>query len=118
MLKAIPFIFMALPAAAQTLLCGGAEPFWSLELSAQHAHFSSPEQSGITLEVAHTAAASGRDWPKGYTLLGPSKSGIALLHKRTCDDTMSDVIYSHSIDYLTQEGLEPVILTGCCRLKP
>lgn len=118
MLKAIPLIFLAFPAQAQSFLCGGAEPFWSLEISTGTANFNSPEQPDITLEIAHTAVAAGRSWPKGFTLLGPRMSGIALLHERACNDTTADITYSHSIDFLTQDGLEPVILTGCCRLKP
>lgn len=117
-LTTIGFIAGAAPISAQSYLCGGAEPFWSLELSPATGLFSTPERPPQSLEVALITQTKGRPWPKGYTLIGDNTTGIALIRARHCSDTMSDIEHAYEVEYLTQDGTLPVIFAGCCRLKP
>lgn len=119
MLKTLtPLLFLAGHASAQPYLCGGVEPFWSLEIHAETATFSTPDIPSQTLEIPLITETQGRPWPRAFTLISNTATGIALIRERACNDTMSDRSYPFEIDYLTQTGTTPVILTGCCRLKP
>ncbi len=107
---------------AQPLICGGAEPFWSLETSdgpeAQDALFTTPGAAPIGYETALITKAQGRPDPLALTLIAPQDTAIAIIAARPCSDTMSDIDYSHTIELLTQRQGEAVMFTGCCRLRP
>lgn len=119
MLKSLILALMvSAPAQSQTYLCGGVEPFWSLEITPERGVFSSPDKASQTYEIPLTTQTRGREWPIAFTMIGESTTGIALLRKRACSDTMSDIEFSHELDFLTQSGTVPIIYTGCCRLKP
>ena len=123
-MKRIALLAALLPAAAMgeetrpPLLCGGVEPFWSLEIAEDNAVFTAPDTPQIDYSIPDERAALGRLWPRGLTLLAPEDTAIALLRPASCSDTMSDRDYGWTIDLLTQKSGEAVILTGCCRLDP
>ena len=104
--------------ARPSLLCGGAEPFWSLAIDQETAHFSAPDRPEISYAIPDERTALGRDWPRGLTLTAPEDTAIALVRPEVCGDTMSDQEFGWRIDLLTQWAGEAVIVTGCCREAP
>ncbi len=119
MLKAlISFLFLATASSAQPYLCGGVEPFWSLEIRSDTATFSTPDIPSQSLDIPLITKTEGRPWPRAFTLISETGTGIALIRQRRCNDTMSDRKFPFEIDYLTQSSSTPIILTGCCRLRP
>lgn len=102
-------------AAPEALLCGGVEPFWSLQLDAEGATYGTPDQPRIDYLIVDQRAALGREWPKAITLAAPNDTALALLRPQTCSDGMSDRVMDWTIDMLTQRDDEAVVLTGCCR---
>ncbi|MEM7270604.1 MAG: hypothetical protein AAF401_15300 [Pseudomonadota bacterium] len=118
---AIALMLMAFPAMADDrphLLCGGNEPFWSLELDIEEATYTAPDSPQIDYTMPHVAKAEGRNWPRVLTLLATQDTALAILRPMQCDDTMSDREYDWTIDLLTQRRGEAIALTGCCRLRP
>jgi len=111
-------LILPIPAHSQPYLCGGVEPYWSLEIRDKTAIFSQPDQTSQALEIPLITETQGRLWPRAFTLISDTATGIALMRERACSDTMSDRSYPFEIDYLTQSGSTPIILTGCCRLRP
>ena len=120
---ALAFAFCAAPLTAlgddarPALLCGGVEPFWSLELGTEGALFSTPDRQ-IDYTIPDERPALGRFWPRALTLIAPADTAIAILRPETCGDTMSDIEFDWMIDLLTQERGEAVMFTGCCRAAP
>lgn len=100
------------------LLCGGVEPFWSLEIGAEDAIFSAPHIERIDYSIPHVATAEGRSWPQVLTLLAQRDTALAIVRPLNCSDTMSDTTFDWMIDVLTQRNGEAIALTGCCRLRP
>lgn len=100
------------------LLCGGAEPFWSLEIGAEKATFTAPDVDQIDYTIPHVAKAQGRPWPEVLTLLAQRDTALAIIRPMQCSDTMSDTRYDWTIDVLTQRNGAAIALTGCCRLRP
>lgn len=100
------------------LLCGGVEPFWSLEIGADEAIFSAPDIEQIDYTIPHVAKAEGRPWPEVMTLLEERDTALAIVRPMQCSDTMSDTKFDWTIDVLTQRKGEAIALTGCCRLRP
>jgi len=100
------------------LLCGGVEPLWSLEISADAAVFTAPDVEQITYAIPHIAKAEGRPWPQVMTLLADRDTALAIVRPMQCSDTMSDTEFDWMIDVLTQRQGEAIALTGCCRLRP
>lgn len=108
----------AFAADRPALLCGGVEPFWSLELGAETAVFTAPDQPQIDYTIPDVKTAEGRDWPRILTLLSFNDTALAILRPAACSDTMSDRAYDWTLDLLTQRAGEAIALTGCCRLRP
>ncbi|MBY8974218.1 hypothetical protein KHP62_00265 [Rhodobacteraceae bacterium NNCM2] len=101
------------------LLCGGAEPIWNLSLEDNRGAFTSPQQAdAITYDVRLTTTAKGREWPLALTLIGLRDTAIILLDQRQCTDTQTETDYPYAAHLMTQRGTEPILLTGCCRIKP
>ena len=99
------------------LLCGGAEPFWSLEIGADAALFTAPDSADIMYDIPLSTPADGRVWPRALTLTAPQDTAIAILRPAACLDTLSDQTNGWTIDLLTQRRSEAILLTGCCRAK-
>lgn len=89
------------------LVCKG--PGWTLDLGPETATLGFAGMR-TELEILHRATARGAESPEALTLIGPRASAILILHDRSCG--AGDPIEAQ---LLTQEGLEPVLLTGCCR---
>ncbi len=100
------------------LLCGGVEPFWSLDVNAEEAVFSAPDIEQIDYTIPHVAKAEGRSWPQVLTLLSQRDTALGIIRPQNCSDTMSDSTFDWTIDVLTQRKGEAIALTGCCRLRP
>lgn len=100
------------------LLCGGVEPFWSLEISEDEALYAAPDTDPITYSIPLITKAEGRPWPQVLTLLAERDTALAIIRPLLCSDTMSDVKFDWTIDVLTQRNSEAIALTGCCRPAP
>ena len=100
------------------LLCGGVEPFWSLEIGTDEAAFTAPDVEQIDYTIPHVAKAEGRPWPQVLTLLAQRDTALAIVRPLHCSDTMSDIKFDWTIDVLTQRSGGAIALTGCCRLRP
>lgn len=101
------------------MLCGGAEPFWNLTIEDDRAAYSTPDQpDAVSFEIRLDTRAEGRDWPRALTLIARGDTAVILLDQRACSDTVSDRAYPYSGTLLTQRGVEPIVLSGCCRPKP
>lgn len=118
---ALAMLLLAAPAVAQDrpaqLLCGGVEPFWSLEIGAETALYTAPDSADIEYTIPLTTPAEGRVWPRALTLLAEQDTAIAIIRPATCSDSMSDREYEWTVDVLTQRRSEAIVLTGCCRAK-
>ena len=111
-------VLAAPPAFAETYLCSGTDPDWSLELEQTTALFSAPDRTTTRYDVPLITQAEARDWPRAYTLVSRDATAIAVLRAQTCINPGVDREFGTTLDILTQSGVTPVILTGCCRLKP
>ncbi|MEM0944052.1 MAG: hypothetical protein AAGI70_08905 [Pseudomonadota bacterium] len=112
---------MALPAMAEDLpplLCGGVEPNWSVRIEGDRASFSEPGQDAIPYDIPHRVQAEGRSYPRALTLIGQRSTAVALVDQRQCLDGMADQPRPFALEFLTQRALEPILLTGCCRVLP
>ena len=101
------------------LFCEGENPFWTLELDTVSAVF---QRTGNTLrafDVPLVAIAQGRTDPKTYSLINLSAADTAIVTIRNsiCSNNVTQTIAPMTIDILTQEGSEAVLLTGCCTVK-
>lgn len=105
---------LALPlcagAAAAELTCGGVEPDWRLDLAEDSAVFDFLRDG--TFEVPQMSMAKGADLPRAYTLIADFDTAIVIVADGPCS---SGDLRAH---VLTQQGTEPVILTGCCTGTP
>lgn len=100
------------------LACGGVEPFWSLDLRAEAAAFTAPDQPQIDYSIPDEKRAEGRFWPRALTLIAPQDTAILLIRPSVCSDTMSDIEHEWTVDFLTQRRGEAIVYTGCCRAAP
>lgn len=97
---------------AQTFQCVGLNPDWKMNLNAQSADFSFQGRQ-VRFDIPQKATARGYDWPQAMTLVSPDTTAIVVLDQDICQIVADEL--SLSIDILTQDGLEPILLTGCCR---
>ena len=104
--------------AASDLICGGVEPFWALEIKGETALFTAPDTPDIAYDVQLRTVAEGRTSPVALTLIARTDTAIVILGERACGDTMSDTVFSHSVEVLTQRQSRAVMYTGCCRAVP
>lgn len=99
------------------LICSGVEPGWTLELEGG-AGLLTPETGAraTVMTIAQRTIADGRPYPRALTLISRTQTAIALVNRRACFDTASDVEYPFAADLLTQKRGLPALLTGCCRI--
>lgn len=100
------------------LICGGVEPFWSLEFFDDSALFSAPDVADIDYEIALRTPAEGRPDPVAITLISRRDTALAIIATRACGDSMSDIEHAYTAEILTQRQSEAIMLTGCCRMRP
>ncbi|MEP5760555.1 MAG: hypothetical protein ABJ327_14820 [Litoreibacter sp.] len=86
-------------------------PDWTLEIDGDAALFTNPDPLDMTIPQRSTA--QGREWPQAFTLIGGRDTAIVIMNERTCS-TRTTTNYALEVHVLTQDGEEPVILTGCC----
>ncbi len=111
-------IWTPLSAQEAGLICGGVEPFWSLEFHDERALFTAPDVQDIDYEIALRTPAQGRPDPVAITLISRRDTALAIIATRSCGDTMSDIVHPYSAEILTQRNSEAIMLTGCCRMRP
>ncbi|MEO0486634.1 MAG: hypothetical protein AAF092_12040 [Pseudomonadota bacterium] len=106
-------MLLALPVSAQvTATCTGlgADAGWRLELLDTQAEFFFP--AATRMDIPHTAFAEGAEWPRALSLIGDRDTAIVILHDRACPGG------THEAQVLTQRGQSPILLHGCCAVRP
>ena len=109
------FSLIAAPLSADVLQCFGEGPDWKLGLGESHADFVYQRQIRFEIPLV-TKARDGRAYPRAFTLTAPGETAIVLVDRDTCQH--EGVTYNASVDILTQDGSEAIILTGCCASLP
>lgn len=100
------------------LACFGTEPFWRLDVTqGQSAQLSDPYGADVFYTVGMMRAASGRFWPFALSGAAGEQTMTLVATPRSCSDGMSDRAYGLEATVITT-GIEPVILSGCCSLRP
>lgn len=97
------------------LRCGGAEPFWSLEIAGGEARYAAPDENDAALRAGAWIDAAGR--PPGYRFVVPltraGRSGYVAVARAEnfCTDGMSDFDFPFLTIVILPEGR---VLEGCC----
>ncbi len=102
----------------QPLVCGGTEPFWSLDLTGgDSAVFSEPGRKDYLLSRKWERTAEGSP-PIDFVvvLAGAQGSVTALISRESCSDGMSDRPYGLSARVATDGAMKRRLLRGCCYL--
>ena len=100
------------------LACFGTEPFWRLDVvQGQSAQLSDPFGTDAFYTVGMMRAASGRFWPFALSGSAGGEAMTLVATPRNCSDGMSDRAYGLEATVVTT-GIAPVILSGCCSLRP
>lgn len=106
--------FLASPLQAQVLQCFGEAPDWKLGLGSSQADFN--YKRPIRFDIPLTTKALEREFPRAFTLTAPGETAIVLIDRDQC--SLGGASYPASVDILTQDGAEAIILTGCCVALP
>ncbi|MEM6538391.1 MAG: SH3 domain-containing protein [Pseudomonadota bacterium] len=96
------------------LICVGAEPFWSLEVSTiSKLRFETPEQTR-SFAVVDSGPSAGRP-DKDFVWASDGGVSVAgVVERRICSDTMSDRAYPMSVNLVFNGGGQSGALSGCC----
>ena len=108
-------VLIATPLQAQVLQCFGEKPDWKLGLGKESADFVYQRQINFDVPLI-TKAREGRAFPRAFTLTAPGETAIVLIDRDAC--LIGSTSYPASVDILTQDGSEAIILTGCCVALP
>ena len=108
-------LLIASPAQAQVLQCFGENPDWKLGLGKEKADFIYQRHINFDIPLI-TKAREGREFPRAFTLTAPGETAIVLIDRDACTFDAQD--FPASVDILTQDGSEAIILTGCCAVLP
>lgn len=111
-LAALVIFASSAPPLAQDLpplLCSGADPDWSVEVTGTSATLNYIRKSD--LDIPHRTRAEGKDWPRALTMIGVRDTAILILHQRPCAQS------EYEAQLLTQRGTTPVLLQGCCAAR-
>jgi hypothetical protein len=87
-------------------------------LADDRAVYVAPGGAAAELTIPHRAVAEGRQAePVAMTLIGDrGDTAVAVLRRGQCQVGAADAA-DWSIDVLTQQAGEAILLTGCCRLR-
>jgi uncharacterized membrane protein len=96
------------------LMCGGTEPFWSLEVENGQARYSSPDEQQYTMTASEWRKARGRLGTFAVQLERDGQIGYATMWREptSCSDGMSDTGYPFGTVLIRPDG---EVLAGCCR---
>ncbi len=105
-------------AVPATLHCGGAEPFWSLDLEGGAARFATAGGGELSLVRVWDGPPAGRP-PQilGLRLEEAGSDLVAVLRREACSDGMSDIPYGLSIVAVTSGAAGEGMVAGCCSLR-
>lgn len=100
---------------ARQLMCGGTEPFWSLDLEQEaHVTFSVLDGDTVSSSAGRFRPANGRT---DRFILDGTDFIAAIVRRTSCSDGMSDRVYGLDIDVLVTRGGTD-LYSGCCRIAP
>lgn len=110
MKSCLAWVASATASVAQTFTCTGTEPSWTLTLDPAQARlvFPAPTDMDVMLETP----VQGADWPRAYTLVGDRDTAIVLIEREAC----GEALYRSHV--FTQRGQTPILLGGCCEMRP
>jgi uncharacterized membrane protein len=96
------------------LMCGGTEPFWSLEVENGQARYSGLDEEPQTMSASPWRKASGRLGTFAVQLERGGQIGYASVWRESasCSDGMSDIGYPFGTVVIRPDG---EVLSGCCR---
>ncbi|MEM6727741.1 MAG: hypothetical protein AAF618_04515 [Pseudomonadota bacterium] len=106
--QAVILCVVSSTASAQSFACRGAT--WTLDIGGLQARFVFP--SPTQMDIPSVVVAEGADWPRAYTLIGDRDTAIVLIHDRACEGG------THETQVFTQRGQSPILLSGCCEMRP
>lgn len=93
-----------------SLTCAGFSPDWTLLIDNDTATLTRAKET--TFDIPHFTRAQGRDWPLALSLIADFDTAIAVIDKTTCSQNNDGHLYS--VDILTQQSGNAILLTGCC----
>lgn len=112
---------LALPVVPGTrlpsgLVCGGVEPFWSVEVvgTDKLAFESLAGNIGITFNVTESGGFEGRPNADFIWARDNGNDAATVIRREICSDGASDRDYPMSIDFLIRGGGSASALDGCC----
>lgn len=102
------------PETGYALVCGGNEPFWSLDLGDGQATFSTPDDKALSLNAGPWVMASGQAGRFAVELERDGALGHAAIWRESsfCSDGMSDIRHPFGVILIRPDG---EVLAGCCR---
>lgn len=102
------------PASGYPLLCGGTEPFWSLELEDMEARYRAIDEDALAMTAGPWRMASGAVGRFAVELEHDGQPGYAGVWRERdfCSDGMSDIRYPFGT-IVARPGGE--VVAGCCR---
>lgn len=99
------------------MLCGGTEPFWSVQFSANTAIYSDIEGTVHSMALQNTMVAGGRpNFPVYTGFAGSDAQASMIFEPSQCSDGMSDRDYPWQIELLIGTATGGRFLVGCCNL--
>jgi|LGVF01.2.fsa_nt_gb uncharacterized membrane protein len=95
------------------LYCGGAEPFWSAEITPD-ARFSFTEMGNDAVWMPiESSTMSHNKMRSNYAFETPEFTGF--IRRAECSNDVSEVTYGWALDLLGKGSAQPNLLSGCCR---
>jgi len=96
--------------------CQGTTPEWSIDIDGDAATFAYGRSFDFTIPQRNNA--ENREWPKAMTLVEDQQryTAIVVLDQKACANDLGD--YTHSAYVLTQRASAPILLSGCCSVRP
>lgn len=107
-------MFATVSVKANTLNCGGTEPFWDAQINLDSGlvKISDPviNEKGVTIQTKISPAA-GTSTEYAFVAKGKYTS-LAVVDNETCSDGMSEEKYNYSV-IMTGYSNQPLV--GCCK---
>jgi len=99
------------------LACHGTEPFWSLMLTENSAHYDSIAEGSEDLSVRwRTGSANNAYGSIAVGMSNATSNRVGLISRQICSDGMSDADFGWSFFLINANPGNPNLLTGCCSM--
>ena len=102
-------------ATLQTFQCSGAEPFWSLEITASNTvKFNNYDIGNFQAPISFQKIPSGRPPEAGIRVtkaVSSNHSALIVTTEEACEGDMSGITHAYSMTALINNN---IVLVGCC----